>query len=59
MKMVQVDNKEDARQQAIDWQAWQAEQALSYGEMIEWQDYFIQLADRFNLISEFNENGII
>lgn len=44
---------------AIDWQQWQAEQSLSYGELAEWQAYFRQLARKFNLRDEFEENGII
>ena len=50
---------EEARQFAIDWQNWQAEQSLSYGELAEWQAVFTTLAERFGLIEEFKENGII
>lgn len=60
IKQVHPDTtQEEARRYAIEWQAWQAEQSLSYGELIEWQDYFIQLANRFDLTDEFKENGII
>ena len=51
--------REQARQYAIDWQMWQAEQSLSYAELAEWQDYFTKVADKFNLQEEFKENGII
>lgn len=54
-----VTTAEEARQLAIDWQNWQADQALSYGEMAEWQDYFKTLADQFDLVEEFQENAII
>ncbi len=54
-----VYTKEEARQYAIDWQNWQSEQALSYGELAEWQDIFQALAATFDLTDEFNENGII
>lgn len=50
---------EDARQYAIDWQVWQSEQSLSYGELAEWQEALRELADRFGLTEEFEENGII
>lgn len=54
-----IKTKGEARQKAIDWQAWQSEQNLSYGELTEWIDYFILLGKNFNLIDEFKENGII
>lgn len=50
---------DEARQCAIDWQNWQSEQSLSYGELTEWQSVFIMLAKKYNLIKEFQENGII
>lgn len=50
---------EEARQLAIDWQTWSAEQSLSYGELAEWQAHFDKLAERFGLTEEFKENGII
>lgn len=59
MQMVHINTQDEARQYAIDWQAWQAEQALSYGELSEWQDYFTLLASVYNLKDEFKENGII
>lgn len=49
----------DARQFAIDWQVWQAEQSLSYSELAEWNDIFQSLAEHFDLVDEFKENGII
>ena len=45
-----------ARELAVDWQIWQAEQALSYSELAEYADYFTKLADKFNLTEEFKEN---
>lgn len=51
---------DDARRYAIEWQAWQAEQDLSYGELYEWQCYFSELCGKFpELEDEFIENGII
>ena len=51
--------KEAAREAAIDWQNWQAEQNLSYGELAEDQERFEKLGRRYGLIREFRENAII
>lgn len=51
--------KDEARQYAIDWQNWQAEHSMSYGELADWQGVFSTLADKFDLVEEFKENGII
>ena len=59
MERLPINNAEKARDVAIEWQAWIGEQSLSYGELIEWQEYFEDLADRFGLVDEFRENGII
>lgn len=50
---------DEAEQYAIDWQNWSAEQELSYGELAEWQTALRELAERFNLVEVFEENGII
>jgi len=49
----------EARDLAIDWQNWQSEQSLSYGEILKFQNYFQALAAQFDLTDEFKENGII
>jgi hypothetical protein len=54
-----IKSQEEARNFAIDWQQWQAEQSLSYGEIWKWQQAFIKLAEKFDLMEEFKENGII
>lgn len=54
-----IKNREQAQEQAKDWQVWQAEQSLSYGEFSEYQSYFEELGLKFNLTDEFRENGII
>jgi hypothetical protein len=54
-----IETKEEAIQYAIDWQQWASEQSLSYGELAEWQDIFEELANKFDLKEEFQENGII
>ena len=62
MQMQHIDkitSKAEARQQAIDWQASWQDYQYSYSELIEWQSYFTQLAEKFNLKEEFEENGII
>jgi isoleucyl-tRNA synthetase len=58
-KNKQINTQEEARQYAIDWQTWQSEQSLSYGEIAEWQGIFTTLAYKFGLFEEFVENGII
>ena len=59
MEKITINTKEEARSYAIDWQNWQSEGALSIGELIEWQDYFRELANKFDLVEEFDENGLI
>ena len=59
MKKTEIKSIEEARDKAIEWQKWQSNENLSYGELIEWQDYFSTLAKRFGLEEEFKENGII
>ncbi len=59
MKDKGIKTKEQARKTAIEWQNWQADQSLSYGELNYWQNYFEKLAKKFDLIEEFKENGII
>lgn len=54
-----IETAEEARQFAIDWQSWQSEKELSYGELNEWQDMFVGLANTYGLYDEFKENGII
>jgi len=51
--------KAAAREQAIDWQIWQSEQNLSYGELADWMAHFERLGRRFGLLGEFRENAII
>lgn len=59
MKKIAVISREEAREQAIDWQQWQATQNLSYDEILKWQEYFESIAEEYNLTKEFSENGII
>lgn len=49
----------EAREQAIEWQQWQANQSLSYDEILTWQQHFESVAKEYDLTEEFEENGII
>lgn len=50
---------EHARELAIHWQQWQAEQSMSYGEVMDWYGYIWSMAVRNGLRKEFKENGIL
>ena len=52
------ENKKAARQEAMEWQYWQADVAMSWGECAYWGDYFTRLGRRYGLLREFHENGI-
>lgn len=54
-----IKSKDEAQQEAIDWQKWQSEQSLSYGELAEWSEYFRELGKKFGLLREFKENAIL
>lgn len=54
-----IESQEEARQLAIDWQNWQADQALSLAELSDMHGVFVGLADRWDLVEEFEENGVI
>ena len=54
-----IKTADEARQEAIDWQNWISENNLSYGDSANWQGYFETLANEFDLVEEFKENGII
>lgn len=53
-----VQSAEQARTLAIDWQHWQSEQSLSWGETGDWSAFFEQLGEKYGLLEEFKENGI-
>lgn len=54
-----IKSKDEARQEAIDWQDLASEQSLSYSELAEWQGYFMTLGKKYGLSREFKENGIL
>lgn len=58
-KLNEIKTKDQARQEAIDFQHWAGEQNLSQDELIEYQHYFKKLAKKYHLTKEFRENGII
>ena len=53
------ENKEKARQKAIEWQRDFDNHNYSWGELAYYSDYFERLAKRYGLVGEFRENGII
>lgn len=59
MEMTNIKTKEKARSKAVDFQSWQSNQSLSYEDLTNWGTYFNNLANKFGLVDEFSENGII
>ena len=57
--MPYIKTKEQARQYGIDYQNWASNQDLSYGELIHFQNKLSTIAEKFDLVEEFQENGII
>ena len=53
-----AERKEAARQEAIDWQLDFGNHNYSWGELVDYQDYFRSLGKRYGLLKEFKENGI-
>lgn len=59
MRKTYAENKERARDIAIEWSHIAAEQGnLSYSELAEAGDYFYRLGKRYGLLREFRENAI-
>lgn len=55
-----IKTKEDARSLAIQWQNWVSEQNfVTHGAMFEYENFFRNLGEQFDLTEEFKENGII
>jgi hypothetical protein len=54
-----IKTQDEARQIAMNWQSWQVNQSFYYAEIYEWAEYFGELAEKFDLVGEFKENGII
>lgn len=53
------EEKEKARQKAIEWQREASEKFYSYGELAIYNQYFFDLGKRYGLLKEFRENGIL
>ena len=51
--------KEEARQEAIDWQIEFSQNSHYMSEYAYYSNHFYKLAKRYGLIKEFKENGII
>ena len=51
--------KERARELAIQWQHEASEKSFFWSEIAEYCDYFYKLGKRYGLLKEFRENGII
>lgn len=51
--------KEAARNRAIEWQLDFRNHSYSYSELCDFQEYFEKLGKRYGLTQEFLENGII
>ena len=58
-KVEHIKNKGMAQSMAIEYQSWISDQNLSYGELMRWLNWLETVANRFNLIREFKENGIL
>jgi hypothetical protein len=54
-----IKTKEQARQYGIDFQTWASDKNLSYGELLLFQNKLSTLAEKFGLVEEFQENGLI
>lgn len=57
--MPYIKTKAQARQYAIDFQHWASNKNLSYGELLHFQNKLSKMAEKFDLVEEFQENGII
>ncbi len=61
MELKEINTKEKARQYAIEWQKRFSDSNMGtdWKELCEWNAVFTKLAERFGLVEEFKENGII
>ena len=55
----EIKTKEEARQVAIDWQNNFTNEEYTYFDLSNASGIFTRLGEKFNLIEEFKENGII
>lgn len=59
MKKDYKTRKEEARQEAINWQLSFGENNYSYYDLMLWGDYVTKKAKKYGLVKEFKENGIL
>ena len=57
--MTTITTQDQAKQYATDWQNSFADNNYTYSELAEFAREFAELAEKFNLVEEFTENGII
>lgn len=57
--MTYQEKKEKARQTAIQWQYEFSKSSIDWSGLAAIQNYFEKLGQRYGLIKEFKENGII
>jgi hypothetical protein len=55
----EIKTQGEARSLGIEFQNWASNNSLSYGELINYQNDLKTIAEKFDLIEEFKENGII
>ena len=58
-KFVTPKTQGEARMCGIEWQQWASNQNMSYGELAEDASILTKIAEDFDLVEEFIENGII
>ena len=54
-----MQKKEAARNEAINWMITTANDSMSWAELLNYQDHFLNIGRRYGLIREFHDNGII
>lgn len=59
VKKTYAERKAEAQAMAIEWQLTFSDHSYSMYELMEFGEYFSNLAKRYGLIREFKENGII
>ena len=58
-KVRRAKTQQEARDYAIEYQNWQSNQSQSWDDVFEWMEAFTYLANKFDLVEEFQENDII
>ncbi len=56
--MTYKEQKEKAREKAIEWQHGFANNNYSWLDLANWGDFFTKLGKRYGLLKEFRANGI-